>query len=183
MSSPHDFVKGGTTTAAHDQMVARQHADAERRRALSDLQHQAVREVPETVKLYTHKLGSHQRDPVVVLKAEYQDKSLMDYIVCEISSQGPDELALTMVCMNCVRKLNRKVADSQLTIRSKHREFTLDMRTKEQGGQAMELWVNPHPPGEVYTLAGEITTHGKITCPALGCYFRFVIDKNVIRSA
>lgn len=185
MLSPFDFVRGGTTTQAYDQHLAKQRADTQARRSHDDLQRSAAANT-EAKLCKVADLGSHRTHAVIVLDIMASDKSIMDWVVCELSGED-DDLVLIVACPRCIFTLNRPAGESQLTIRKSHRAFTLDTRTVEQGGSAGKIWGNPtladDDPEKWYQLAGEITTHGAVKCDHLGCGYRFVIDKNVLRSA
>lgn len=183
MRGHFDLVRGGTTTGAYDQQLARERLDTERRRATYDAREEMARKVQGANFYKTASLGSLKENAVIVLTIPRRDKSVLSWMACELSAEGDGELVLIVACPNCFFRLGRPLGECQLTIRKSHRPFTLDTRTKEEGGSRGEIWVNPTDVNDTYELAGEVTSHGNMRCDHLGCNYRFVIDKNVIREA
>jgi len=166
---PLDIVHNATTSSLHDEMKARERADAEKRRAHLDKQRAVVKQNPREARLYSHNLGGVHTHASVVIKVPWKDGSTKTYITCELSVDH-EGLTLITVCPSCVYRHHRPVAESQLTMRSWHRRFSLD-----SFGEG-ELWVNPQNPAEVIQLAGTIETHEVQTCP--DCHYRFQIEKS-----
>ena len=162
------WVQDGTSTSAWDQHLAQETHDAEQRRIQEDRRLAAAN--TSQAQVYEHRLSDQQRDPVVVLQVLKRDRSVSDYLVCEVLhvGEGADaELVLQAVCPQCVAR-GRASGSVQFKIHQRNRMWWLDTRT--QG----ELWANPANPGELYVLAGKVTTHDWIKCPT--CSWRFKID-------
>lgn len=169
MTSPLSIVQNRTPTAAHEELKAREHASAEKRRAELDQKRAIAQANPSEAKLYNRSLGGVSTHASVVVKIAHKDNIKPDFMTCELSLDQ-DGLTLIVVCPCCVFRHHRRQEDSQLTIRSWHRSFSLD-----PFGEG-ELWVNPRNPAEVVTLAGTIETHGPISCPV--CHLKFQLEKS-----
>lgn len=170
------WVRGGTTSLAHDQQVARERAEAEQRRAVQDRQFALARNKPNEARLNSMNLGGTDTHATVVLGIKHpKDNQVLDWIVCELSTQPRDdgdvELVLGMACPRCAQK---NPQDANFNFRQSHRMFWLD--TKRAG----QLWINPADTSEVVTLAGTITTKEWIPCPGLGCPLKFRIDDSIL---
>ncbi len=190
------WVKGGTPTSAYEKQLQKEDYDAEQRRKLQDAQAQAARtgKLPDQLatrelaagtagvgKLSSMRLGGSKSHASVVLALKHpKDTTIQDWIICELSQQpaadGKPELVLIMACPRCIKTLHRHPQRAQMTIRESNRKFWLDTR------RAGEIFSNPEDRNEVVTLAGTITTDGWITCPHLGCGYRFKIDDSVVHS-
>lgn len=192
------FVKGGTTSLREDQRVAKAFADAEQRRASEDARFREAREhspfdlkqlneTKTSARMNQMTLGGSDSHAQVVLGIKHKkDGQILDWIQCEILVQG-EELALIVCCPRCVYTKGRPAGESQMTIRQSNRMFELDRRTRQErkpnpllGFCAGDVWVNPNDPNEVYTIAGMVTTQDWITCPHLGCGWRYKIDDSVV---
>jgi len=170
------WVRGGTTSAAHDQEMARQKADADHRRAVQDQQFALANQKPNEARLNSLDLGSKNAHATVVLGIKHpKDNQVLDWISCELITQTKDdggvELVLNMACPSCAQ---RDAQNAQFKFAQSHHLFWLD--TKDAG----QLWINPADPSEVLTLAGTITTKGWIRCPGLGCPWKMRIDKSLL---
>jgi hypothetical protein len=170
------WVRGGTTSAAHDREQARLKADAERRRAVQDKQFALANQSPGEARLSSLDLGSKNAHATVVLGIKHpKDNQVLDWITCELITQPRDdgdvELVLNMACPSCAQ---RDAQNAQFKFAQSHYMFWLD--TKDAG----QLWINPAEPSEVFTLAGAITTKEWIPCPGLGCPWKFRIDKSIL---
>jgi hypothetical protein len=171
-TNPLDIVHNPSTqSSAHDAQKAKEHAEAEARRAKLDQMRATAdrtkreRVVGDTAKLGTHSLmGDHAK---VVIKLVHKDKSTISFETCELSHDA-DGLTLIVACPSCIFRFNKRMEDSQLTLRSWHRKFTLDQT------HFGKLWVNPANPSEALTLPGAIETEDVQTCPV--CHFRFHIE-------
>jgi uncharacterized protein YbaR (Trm112 family) len=176
--SSNIIVRGGTSSAANDQRLAQEKAASVARRAYHDTVKATVAARPQEASLYTRSLGGVDSHACAVLTVLNKDKSVLDYVIADVSFEehgGQMLPILIMVCPSCLHRRHLSVEKSHITIRSWHRRFTLDV--KRRG----DLWVNPRPPHEAYSLAGTINTHEKITCPT--CAFGFQIDDGIIREA
>ena len=190
------WVKGGTLTSAYEKQLQAEHHDAEVRRQQQDEQAAATRTgmLPKHLqsaelngdqvgvsKLSSMRLGGSKSHASVVLGVRHpKDNQILDWLICELLAQptedGSQELTLNMVCIRCTKTLHRHSQDAQFKIRQSNRMFWLDTR------RAGEIFVNPEDPSEVVTLAGTVTTNDWITCPHLGCGWRFKIDDSIIRT-
>lgn len=190
------FVKGGTLTSAYEKQLQKEDWEAEERRKLQDAQALAARtgklpqqlatnelraDAPGVGKLSSMRLGGSKSHASVVLGLKHpKDTTIQDWIICELSQQpgadGKPELVLIVACPRCIKTLHRHPQRAQMTIRESNRKFWLD--TRRQG----EIFANPEDPNEVVTLAGTITTEGWITCPQLGCGWKFKIDDSIVHS-
>lgn len=198
------FVKGGTTSSREDARVAALHADSERRRAMEDARFREARaHSPSDLKqlgqtgisanISQMSLGGRSSHAMVVLGLKHpKDNQILDWITCEITTQGQGEdaeLALIVCCPRCIFKLGRHPEEAQLTIRQSNRMFWLDQSPRSErkpnaslGFCAGDTWVNPADPNEVLTIAGMVTTKDWLTCPNLGCGWRFKIDDSVVHT-
>jgi len=168
-TSPLSIVHNRTPSSIHEHTKAKEHAEAEKRRAELDRKRALTKQQPGQAHLYNHSLGGVGSHAAVVLKVTWKDKSVKTFITCELSVDS-DGLTLVLVCPSCIFRHNRLSEDSQITMRSWHRRFSLD--TFGQG----ELWVNPVTPAETVLLAGSIETHEPQTCPV--CHYKFEIEKS-----
>lgn len=195
------WVKGGTTSARYDEQIARQKADADRRRSEEDHRRVLAKRHPADDVQRVIKTGTSARQreitlggaghALVVLGVKHpKDNQILDWQVCEIvvpMGESEQEMVLCMVCMRCIFTLHRSAQEAQTKIQNSHRAFSLDQRKRENrkpnphlGFCAGDVWVNPRDPNEVVTVAGMVTTHSWLTCDALGCGWRFRIDDSVI---
>lgn len=174
MTDPLSIVRNRTTTQKHDEMKARERADAERRRAELD-QKRALTKKERGAKLHTHALGGTQTHPSIVVKLIHKDGSTADFETCELSVDI-DGFTLILVCPVCLFRHNRPMDDCQITLRSWHRRFEL-VRTHEG-----KTWVNDKPPpgmpNDVVLLAGAIQTVDVQTCPVCSGKFHLEPSKN-----
>jgi uncharacterized protein YbaR (Trm112 family) len=170
------IVRGGTSSAANDQKLAMDKAASAARRAYHDKVKATVKQKPNESRLYTRSLGGVDTHASAVLTVLNKDKSVLDYIICDVSFEEHDgsmQPILVMVCPSCLHRRQLGLEKSHITIRSWHRRFTIDQ--KRRG----DLWVMPKPPHEAFRLAGTVNTHERITCPT--CTFKFEIDDGVVR--
>lgn len=187
-----------------DMRVAQLHADAEQRRALEDRRFREAREHSSTnlkqlkktgtsARINELSLGGRRTHASVVLGLKHpKDGQILDWIACELSTQGEGdeaELVLIVCCPRCIFSRGRHPEESQLTIRQSNRMFHLDQRTRSErkpntllGFCAGDAWINPKDPNEVYTVAGMITTDDWIKCSHLGCTWEFKIDDSVVHT-
>lgn len=164
-----DIVHNPTTSTRHDQQKAKERAEEAKRRAHLDRTRALAKANPDQAKLYSHSLGGVGTHASIVIKIPHKDKSTVSFMTCELSVDS-EGLTLILVCPSCLFRQGRPMGESQLTLRSWHRNFTLDAY-----GQG-ELWVNPQNPSETVTLAGTIETHGVCSCP--DCHFKFELEKS-----
>lgn len=169
------FVRGGTISSGYEAELAQKKADAEARRAHQDRERLQAQKDKRARFSTIADLGSHQHHAVVVLEFLNSDRKAEEFIVCELfAAQGgdPSELSLNMCCPFCAPVVGS--GEAQFKFSNKHRSFELDQR------RAGELWVNPKDASEFYTLAGSINLDEAVTCPGLGCAWRFRIDNSVV---
>lgn len=184
------WVRGGTTSGAHDREVQARAYEAEVRRKQQEAEMRApttgvlpehlrdrelAGDAPGHAKMSSMRLGSSHGHASIVLGLKHpKDGEILDWIICELIVQ-PDELILNLACPRCAASGEAdRVQDQNIKIHQKNRMFWLDTRT--QG----ELWVNPKDPNEHYVLAGTITSQDWMTCPNRGCGWRFRIDNSVV---
>ena len=167
------MMRGGTMTSAYEAQLAKEKADAAEARDIENKRRLYAERRPDEAKQYKHVLGGNKKYPGIVLEVrEIRDNKVLDYVECELNVLDDGTLALQMVCAWCY---HRAGITKDFTIRQTHRYFELD--TRRQG----ELWVNPHNPRNIVTLAGTIQMTESFACPNLGCGKRFVIDNSVVR--
>lgn len=169
------FVKGGTVTMRYENDLAARRADAEQRRDQQVSQFNAVKKDPVGARMQTADLGSQQKHPAIVLEIQDNNRTVTEYIRCELTAgrTDPEELVLVLCCPYCAVKYGS--AEAQIHISSKNKRLYLDIR------RAGELWVNPLDVNEMVTLAGTITMEERAKCPGLGCTWAFRIDNSVIK--
>lgn len=175
-------VRGGTTSYAHDQLMAKQRAEDEARReeADEDKRLAARGDRPgDVAKMHTMNLGTPSQSPVVLLtfvspKGEVKmDKSkpmqmLADVFVGE-NMDDPTDLTLNMVCPYCVER-GTPQGRAQFKVRQSHRPWHLDVKSQ---GEFFRF------EGGVYRSAGTIMDSSRLKCP--NCNWTFRIDKNNVR--
>lgn len=195
------WVKGGTTSARYDEQLARERADADKRRAQEDQRKQLARDNPlddmqkvmrtgNVVSQRELNFGGPNHAQAVLGVKHPKDNQILNWQVCElVLEMGSEDVALCLVCMRCIYTLGRSMQQAQTKILNSHRAFSLDQRTRQErkpnqhlGFCAGDAWINPEDPNEVVTIAAMVTTHGWQTCAALGCGWRFLIDDSVIHS-
>lgn len=175
------WVRGGTTSSRHDQRVAAERAEADRRRQIEDNRQRFALSNPQEAKLRSLNLTDSRQHPIVVLVVK-RPEDLTCEMTCELIWRPLEtphrgrthQWLLQMVCPACVYRHNKRVAESQLSIQQVNRDFELDQR------RAGELYVTPF--GDAHTLAGTIHTHDWMTCDHEGCGFQFRISNSEIIS-
>lgn len=175
---PMGLVKGGTTSSAWDQRVAKHHAQSDRLRSHYDWQRdqiaRAANSPNERAAMMSLNMLSTE-SPKVVLTYKYRDSALDRECICQLAmAPNPDDpgtqgMILVLVCPKCLERHGRQ-DDAQLQIKDWHRQFWLDDTKKS-------VYVNPHD-GSVHQIAGTITSADAMTCSALGCTWRFRIDNS-----
>jgi hypothetical protein len=191
------FVKGGTTSSAHDKAVKAQWLESERRRAEADMERR-IADVPIekgggvqfTNQLNTQDERDLQTGKVELFfvnsrgEQEYESgeplRCLADVIVPD-KPERPSELMLIMICPKC-KERGLPADQAIIQIRQSNREWDLDQR---RVGEPIiwDEWVDG-PDGlrrkkrEVYLSAGIVRDGEKFTCPR--CNWRAVIDDNKV---
>lgn len=172
------FVRGGTMSSAYETDLKKKKADADARRNAEAERQRIVRADPAGARLSTTRLGGTGSHASIVLEIRNSDGHPEEFLVSDLTVDRDDPsgqgLMLIVCCPFCAVKVGS--AEAQINIRSRHRRFELDTR------RAGELWVNPRDPNEFCTLAGTIHLTEVVTCPGLGCYWRFVIDDSIVRT-
>lgn len=180
------FVKGGTHTRAHDQMMAERLAEGERRRAIADREREIASKPIEDGggMLMTNKLtSSPQIEALYVLlkyltptgeEARHKGEELQ--CLADIQMLGPNELQLMLVCAGCKRESVHQ-QDAQLRIPQSRKRWVLD-RTPWDG----KTMTFPHRQGQPFFFEGKLYQSAgvvdceKFTCTACGWSAR--IDGN-----
>jgi len=171
-----DWVRGGTTSAAHDANEAALRADAEKRRAVQDSFFEGARVNPHEARLHSLRLFSRDQNASIVLAiVDPRTAEPAGWITCELTaevgSNNEPDLILVIACPACHAR-HGTMSAAQVTLRQSHTKFTLD--TRRQG----EIWVNPVDPDEKVRLAGTVTMSRWAKCPGLGCPMHFMIDES-----
>jgi hypothetical protein len=183
------FVKGGTHTSKHDAQVAKNLADAERRRAVADAERQlASKSIEEGgAMLATHKMTSApQAEALYVLiryltpggeAAYHKGKELQ--CLADVQIIGPDELQLMIVCQGC-KERDAHQQDAQLRIPQSRKPWVLD-RTPWDGASKSF----PHRTGQPFFLEGKMyLSAGVVDCEKFSCTtcgWTARIEKNSLR--
>lgn len=173
------FVKGGTSTSAHDRQVAADEADAERRRAIADAERQAAKDHgiaagdPDSVStLYSHEFTEHPEFRKAYVLLHYMGRGGREVehigvgdIIMPDSPMFKDELAILLFCPKCKERL--PASQCICTVRQGNRKWELDRRS------AGELFVFE---GQSHRSAGKVMDSEKFTCPR--CPWSARIDDN-----
>lgn len=163
------FVKAGTTTAAHDRMVAEQEAEAEQRRDLAARERATAKEFgveqgdPNSVAaIYTSQFTDHPEIKKADVPLHYMGPGgrEVEYegvgdIVLVDDPKWPGELALLLFCPKC-KSRGLPAGQSICTIRQSNRKWDIDRR------KAGELFVFD---GQPHRSAGVINSDERFTCP------------------
>jgi len=182
------WVKGGSTTSAHDLAEQKIKADAASRRQQQDAMYGLSQKRPAEARMSSMKLGGLSSHPSIVLWIKNpKEMDPKDFMLCELSSQPGDspgavELVLMMQCPRCVMKRGRRADDAIFHVRSTNRKFWFEERAPKWLEQRWQgrLWINPENPGETCMVAGTINMTEQAHCP--GCDWVFVIDDSVVRT-
>ncbi len=171
------FVRGGTVSSTYERGLAERKANAEKRRDEEAARFSALQQDPMGARMARPFGADANEMPAIVLEIRNSDNVAVEFIKCEIlagTTPDPTELVLCMACPHCARRFGQSEANFKFS--NKHKRFELDQR------RAGELWVNPKNPREFYTLAGTIHLTEAVTCPGLGCAWRFKIDDSVVKT-
>jgi hypothetical protein len=186
-AAPMGYVRMGTASSGYEKQVAKEHADADRRRAYQDQQYAIARERPDEAVLRVCSLGGKSTHATVILALWVPvGEEIKQFMTCEITDQG-NELALVVMCVPCVFKHGRRAADSQITIKQSNRKWWLvpyqegqEQSTLPKWARGNRIWINPEDPNEVLPIPGTVHMHEKGVCPV--CRWKFVIDDAVLRT-
>lgn len=180
IEAPMMFVRGGTTTAKHDVLMAKQRADTEQRRAIQDRQYQITREDPMAARMHSMKLGGADSPKIVVAVKHPKELDFKEWIICDLLDQGTEKV-LNMRCPQCAAKNPGHEPD--FMIKQSNRQWHFDPRPprwmRDLGTD--RIWVNPAD-GSTVVVAGSVTTDDWIRCPGLGCTWHFKVDDSVAYS-
>lgn len=170
------FVKGGTTSSRHDNLMRQQAQEDESRRREADEDRRMVRE--QGARMYSQNLGTPQQHPVVKLtlvnpKAELNfDKSKPIEILADVyldqNASSATDLTLNLACPYCWSN-GVPHGRCQFKILQSHRFWALDMKG---AGELIAF------DGQVYQSAGTVRDSERIRCPQ--CGWTFKIDNNRI---
>lgn len=174
------LVRGGTTSSAYDKELQQRMADAEVRRAEADADRK-VAQVPIEQGgglLFENKLADPLTGPRVLIKYVGKTKEVLMEQLCELVA---DELTgdhmLIFVCPECFRR-GVPSQFAQCHVRSKHRQWHLDLR---EAGQVKAARNSDSIGGiEYYTHAGNIMDTDVLRCDGVNCGCSFKIDKNIM---
>lgn len=171
------FVRGGTTSAAHDKLMAQQRAEDEQRRNEAD-EEKRLAATEQGAHLYNYNMGTPQQHPVVKLTLVSAsgdvkfDKSKPIEILADVYSgdnpDDPNDLTLNMACPYCWSR-GTPLGRCQFKVRQSNRFWGLDVRGQ---GEVVAF------EGQVHRNAGTIMDSEKIRCPQ--CAWTFRIDRNRI---
>jgi hypothetical protein len=175
------FVKGGTSTSAHDKEVAGWRADDEKRRAEQDVQRK-IASVPIEqggAKMFSQQTGSPQDTAKVLLDyvneagealiLETKPIQCLADIIAGMNHSDPTDLAVVLLCPFCWNK-GLPAGRCQMHALQSNRRWHLDSRTEG------ELIIFE---GQPYRSAGKIMDSEPMTC---GCGWRFRIHNNKVRT-
>jgi len=185
LSSPMmTMVRYGTSTMAHDKMIAEMEEDARRRRAADDYEKQKVKQHglaagdPSNIAArYSHKFTNNEEIARAYVPLTYVTRSGKEVthegVGDIIMVQDPafeDELALILFCPNCLEKSNLPPGQCMLTVRQSNRRWELDRRA------AGELHVADD--GFTYRSAGTVRDGERFTCGR--CSWKARVDGNKV---
>jgi hypothetical protein len=184
---PTVLVKGGTTTSAYDRDMAKRRADAERRRAIQDGQAAVARRGPTRDQggFSLGRFGSARMitedSPRLVLFYMNKDKTVRQECKSEVTfyehPTNPGEMD-TMFAMVCPRCLERGVAqgESQMLVKSAHRKFWIDERTKGAVVALRDPWGNLDP----VIICGTVTVQDVVRCNNYNCDYAVRISDSKV---
>lgn len=176
------FVKDGTTSSKHDQLMAWMQADARRRRAEADEEKKVARENSyklgnrdNVASLFSHEFTDHPEVAKAYIPLAYMSpngKEVDFYGMGDIfmpqDPKTPDELALMLFCPKCVERF--PADQCIITVRQSNRYWELDRR------KAGQVFIDPD--GIAQQSAGEVMDSEKFHCPR--CSWAACIDKNKV---
>ncbi len=174
---PTVIVKGGTTSSAYDNEMAKRRADAERRRAVQDEQAAVARRSGVSEGGFSiARLGSArmitQETPRLVLYYMAADKTVRQECKSEITfyehptKPGEMDMMFAMVCPRC---LERGIAqgESQMLIKAAHRKFWIDEKLKGSVVALRDPWGNLDP----VIICGTVTVQDTVRCANYNCNY------------
>jgi hypothetical protein len=168
------FVKGGTSTSAHDRQVAAIEADAERRRDIA-AEERKIAAVPLEQgggKIYSNQFSSNANVEAgfVLLKyltpkgdVRYENGDELQCLA-DVHMLAADELSLTLVCPTC-KSRGVPQGQCQMRLRQKNKNFDLDL------SKAGQMFVFD---GKPYRSAGVVRESERFRCDQCGWTARIV---------
>jgi hypothetical protein len=192
IAAPLGLVKGGTTSAAYDEMLKASEWDANRRRATADRQAQIAQRGARQGE--AARLGSTsflRGAPRAVFFYLNRDGTIRQECVSEITmiegnEPGKLDLMFTIVCPRCLER-GVPQGHSQCQVRSSHRRFHIreDPHTIKMGtervllgkGQVVKLSTPDGQPWPVI-VCGSITCDDVIRCDNYNCDWAVRIDES-----
>lgn len=180
------FVKGGTTTTAHDRLMAEQEADAERRRAEADEEKRKAKAFGlasgnpnEVATQYHHEFTDHPEIRKAYVPLQYMGRGGKEVehvgvgdITMVHDPKFPNELALLLYCPKC-KERGLPASQCILTVRQANRKWELDTRPGRENG-AGSLFIDPD--GIAQRSAGVIMDSERFTCAR--CSWSACVDNN-----
>lgn len=179
------FVKGGTTSSAHDRKVAEDEADAEERRDAAAAERRIAREhgihqgnPADVASMYSSEFTNHSEIMKAFVPLTYMGRGGKEVhfegvgdIIMPQDPKFADELALLIFCPKC--KENLPAGQAIITIRQSNRKWHLDTST------AGEMFVFE---GQAFRQAGTVEwDDGPFTCPK--CPWKARVDGNRVLPA
>lgn len=178
LSPAEVFVKGGTTSSAHDKELAKYKAEVEERRRQADMDRASASLPTEEggAIMHTNKLtDSPDVEQGYVLleyvtatgKPQYHNGDQFQCLA-DVIMISEKELALILVCPQCMSK-GLPMDLCQIKVNQSHRPWFLDTK---KAGSMIEF------DGKVYRSAGEVMDSDRIAC--MQCNWSVKIDKNKV---
>jgi len=185
-SAPEGFVKGGTTSSAHDALMALRKADEEQRRRVDDLEKQKVQQAglhaglgDEIASRYSHQFTDHPE-----IAVGYVPLMFMGANGKEVEHYGTGDIVLPddpkfegerMLMLFCPKCIDRGVLPSHclIHVRQSNRKWYLDER------KAGEMFVDCD--GQPQRSAGWIMDSERFVCGR--CAWAAKIHKNHVYQA
>lgn len=166
------FMRGGTTSWAHDQELAKHKADVAERRAKQDKDMEIASTPLEQGggAMFTNYLTENANMDKAYVHLQYLSKNLrnVDFeCLGDVTMMEDNELALILICPVCAQKVGLDLA--HLTIRQSHKKWELDTR------KAGELIIFD---GQPYRSAGRIRECQRFRCSQ--CDWAGKIDDNKV---
>jgi hypothetical protein len=182
------FVRGGTHTSGHDQMMAERVADAERRRDEAAAERREALNPTEgaVAQLQTNNLALNPQAEAAYVLLKYCTPSGEvkhangDEVYCLadiVMADGTTNLCVILVCLSCKSRGDHQ-GECQLRILQSNRKWYLDTRGWD-GASASFPHLAGQPflfEGKPYRSAGVIMESERFSCPNCGWSAR--IDKN-----
>lgn len=182
--APSIFVKGGTTSAKYDNLMAKKAADADARRAHQDKQEALAKQQAgadgSIARLGSRKLISAD-SPRLVLRYLNRDKTVRQECISEITNiagkeQGTLDTMFSLVCVKCLER-GLPQGECQLIVKDSHRKFFID--SKKAGPVVVDT-----PYGkQMILVCGTVTVQDTIRCSNFNCTWAVKIDDSNVMEA